>query len=723
MNRILLLLLLITSTFAQAQLTNWSFKKAFQVVDVQNRTDFQVLFVIDTETLINAGQLNADGSDLRFALDCDGTTLLDFYIDGRLDTSGANIWVKMNLAAATAETVFMFYGNTTATPTSDFATLFPNAYIVDADVIVDQGVDTLIYDWIEIKPGVKLTLNPVHTGVLYFKARNIVVDGIIDGDSLGYAGGAVDDGEGPGKGYGNDFQGAGGYGCGTGAGHGGLGGIGDTSSVSNDISDPVGIVYDDNTQVSIDAGSGGGVGGYLGPSTIGGDGGAGFGFIAAKIKISGTVTVNGQTPFTFSFYGAGGGSGGGVMLKADFINVLGNINARGGNGGRPDPAASFGIDAGGGGGGRVKFYHSKQFLNSAAINVEGGTSYYIGREPGDGTVFDSTLKSIEPAISLLALPSQLALNVLGGSNVICQGDSLVVSTDGGFANYDYYLNQNLDGSDTNNYTYQGLNDGDTLRVETSFGGCVVYSDSLFVSVISSPTVSFSSVVDEYEVTFTNSSLNGTDFVWEFGDGVIDAALDPVHVYGSTGTFTACLFATNACGSDSICEVITIECPSIITDFDFDINNLTVSFSDTTLDAISWLWDFGNGDSSLVENPQFMYADSTATYTVCLTTSNNCGSQNTFCQEVSIVGTSSIFETEKSQMFTIFPNPTTSYVEIVWRGHKEALIEFYNAFGQKVISEKITSGDKISTNDLPKGMYHVKVIGNEQLQGTQSIIVE
>ncbi|HWB25726.1 MAG TPA: PKD domain-containing protein [Chitinophagaceae bacterium] len=66
-------------------------------------------------------------------------------------------------------------------------------------------------------------------------------------------------------------------------------------------------------------------------------------------------------------------------------------------------------------------------------------------------------------------------------------------------------------------------------------------------------------------TFTNTSQNAVSYKWDFGDGsgVSTTRIDTVitHTYNKTGTYTACLTATNAAGCrDSVCQQV----PAIIT---------------------------------------------------------------------------------------------------------------------------------------------------------------
>jgi PKD repeat protein len=66
------------------------------------------------------------------------------------------------------------------------------------------------------------------------------------------------------------------------------------------------------------------------------------------------------------------------------------------------------------------------------------------------------------------------------------------------------------------------------------------------------------------VSFTDQSSNSpTSWSWDFGDGGTSTAQNPSHQYGSAGTYTVSLTATNACGSDveTKTDYITVTAPS------------------------------------------------------------------------------------------------------------------------------------------------------------------
>lgn len=53
------------------------------------------------------------------------------------------------------------------------------------------------------------------------------------------------------------------------------------------------------------------------------------------------------------------------------------------------------------------------------------------------------------------------------------------------------------------------------------------------------------------IIFQNSSVNGSNFIWDFGDGSTSTAINPTHTYTTLGNYTVSLSASaTACGSDS-----------------------------------------------------------------------------------------------------------------------------------------------------------------------------
>ena len=68
-------------------------------------------------------------------------------------------------------------------------------------------------------------------------------------------------------------------------------------------------------------------------------------------------------------------------------------------------------------------------------------------------------------------------------------------------------------------------------------------------------------------------------------------------------------------------------------FSLNFEDLAATFTNTTQNASAYSWNFGDGNQSNVENATHTY-DSEGTYSICLTATNDCGS-DTYCQDYTI----------------------------------------------------------------------------------------
>jgi len=131
------------------------------------------------------------------------------------------------------------------------------------------------------------------------------------------------------------------------------------------------------------------------------------------------------------------------------------------------------------------------------------------------------------------------------------------------------------------------------------------------------------------VQFTDTSAGRPEhWDWDFGDGTISTLQNPVHVFNQTGNFTVKLtvsdFARQA--TDSKTMVITV-LPPVVADFTADVTEgvppLTVTFTDRSRnDPAYWLWTFGDGTGSNLQNPPPHTYAAEGNYTVTLVAWNS-----------------------------------------------------------------------------------------------------
>ena len=68
----------------------------------------------------------------------------------------------------------------------------------------------------------------------------------------------------------------------------------------------------------------------------------------------------------------------------------------------------------------------------------------------------------------------------------------------------------------------------TLEVTNSAGSNSI-SQINYITVLAAPTASFSSVVSDNQVSFTNLSSGGDSYLWEFGDGSSSTEVNPTQI--------------------------------------------------------------------------------------------------------------------------------------------------------------------------------------------------
>jgi gliding motility-associated-like protein len=132
----------------------------------------------------------------------------------------------------------------------------------------------------------------------------------------------------------------------------------------------------------------------------------------------------------------------------------------------------------------------------------------------------------------------------------------------------------------------------------------------------------------FPVNFTDLSTgvnSNSIYSWVFGDGTIGAGANPSHQYEDTGTFSINLIVENAGCFDSIRFNNYVHINSPVAKFnviaDCSTSRFTKAFNNTSIDADTNFWEFGDGTTSTAVNPTHTYA-TVGTYTVKLTVHNN-----------------------------------------------------------------------------------------------------
>jgi len=146
------------------------------------------------------------------------------------------------------------------------------------------------------------------------------------------------------------------------------------------------------------------------------------------------------------------------------------------------------------------------------------------------------------------------------------------------------------------------------------------------------------------VDFTDTSITaiGSSYLWKFGDGGTSVIQHPTYTYLLSGVYTVKLIVTTPAGCiDSLTKVAYINVNSTpVANFPAPsgCSGTTLSFTDnSTISSgtiTSWDWDFGNGNSSTLQNSSSLYTSS-GTYSATLIVISALGCADTLLQTITI----------------------------------------------------------------------------------------
>lgn len=122
------------------------------------------------------------------------------------------------------------------------------------------------------------------------------------------------------------------------------------------------------------------------------------------------------------------------------------------------------------------------------------------------------------------------------------------------------------------------------------------------------------------------------FIWDYGDGEVDSLVSPVqHQYNFVpegGQTTAILVMTNADGTCPVTKDTVVSIHEVVADFnrnfldvDTGICANIMPLTNTSISADSWHWEFGDGQSSNLEDVANHTYDEPGTYPISLYVNN------------------------------------------------------------------------------------------------------
>ena len=148
-------------------------------------------------------------------------------------------------------------------------------------------------------------------------------------------------------------------------------------------------------------------------------------------------------------------------------------------------------------------------------------------------------------------------------------------------------------------------------------------------------------------TFSSNQANVSSWTWNFGDSSSSTEANPIHIYKKPGVYTVMLDVTYTDGSSRHFEqtnfIKAVAKPTIdaqVSPLSSCINNQSLQITNNSLNATSFIWNFGDGNLVSGEAPSYIY-EAPGTYTINLFASNDEG-----CSSDSTITTVTIFPVQK-----------------------------------------------------------------------------
>ena len=292
-----------------------------------------------------------------------------------------------------------------------------------------------------------------------------------------------------------------------------------------------------------------------------------------------------------------------------------------------------------------------------------------------------------------------------------------------------------------------------------------------IEKLSLPIAYFTYILDQTcdstAVTFTNLSIDGDLYFWDFGDGNTSEQSEPIHCYFSPGSYDVSLTVTDTTLNidSTIIQTITINsldsystiletacftytapdgaiyttsgvknaiipnfmgCDSIITiNLTIDTVDLTIIPNDTSLTAMasnaSFQWLDCNNNYSIIigENNASFYPAINGAYAVEIS-QNNC-IDTSDCYPISSIG---IHEVTNSLHASLIPNPNNGTFKIFFnQSIPDLQLYITDVHGKRVYQNEYTDQDEIYLNmDVEPGLYFIIIISGTKRSILKFVVI-
>lgn len=282
--------------------------------------------------------------------------------------------------------------------------------------------------------------------------------------------------------------------------------------------------------------------------------------------------------------------------------------------------ANLTASASGGAGSYYYLWHPIDSVNFGTLTVSPtvNTKYIVVAYDKNGCL--GTSDTVEALVYTLK-PENITVT---GKSPICkdQSTTIAVKTTGITGALTYQWNNNL-GTGTGPYTVTPK-EPIIYKVTISNACGSAVSDSIQINFNPPPTLSLSSdtnaICTPNSIQFFDHSVTGnindpiTNWLWDFGDSTTSKEKNPIHNYMHAGTYyvTLNVYTIGGCKNNNGITPLKVDAhPSPTAKFIVNTNDLQLpqeelKCTNKSIGASSYNWNFGDGLTSILENPKHTY---------------------------------------------------------------------------------------------------------------------
>lgn len=164
-----------------------------------------------------------------------------------------------------------------------------------------------------------------------------------------------------------------------------------------------------------------------------------------------------------------------------------------------------------------------------------------------------------------------------------------------------------------------------------------------IIITPSPIAAFDETVNvsDYKTySFIDRSTNATAYAWDFGDGKTSTEEEPTNIFPQAGSYDVVLTVSNGeDNSDVVTKTILVVNPvAPVVGYTYQVDETNwqlYTFTNTSSNAVSYVWDFGDNTSSTETDPVKTFTEE-GEFIVTLTATNDSGDASVVEQTVSVI---------------------------------------------------------------------------------------